>query len=43
MTPLQREVFCLKYYDDLDYDRISRITGSSKNSLMVSYHQARKK
>ncbi len=43
MTPLQREVFCLKYYDDMDYDRIARITGSSKNSLMVSYHEARKK
>lgn len=43
MSPLQREVFCLKYYDDLDYDEISRITGSSKNTLMVSYHEARKK
>ena len=43
MTPLQREVFCLRYYDDLDYDQISRITGSNKNTLMVSYHEARKK
>jgi len=43
MSPLQREVFSLKYYEDLDYDQISKITGSSKNTLMVSYHEARKK
>lgn len=43
MSPLQREVFCLKYYDDMDYDEISRITGSNRNTLMVSYHEARKK
>lgn len=43
MSPLQRQVFCLKYYEELDYDAISRITGSSKNSLTVSYHQACKK
>lgn len=42
MSPLQREVFSLKYYDDMDYDEISRITGASKNTLMVSYHNARK-
>ena len=41
MSPLQREVFSLKYYDDMDYEEISRITGSSKNTLMVSYHNAR--
>lgn len=43
MSPLQREVFSLKYYEDLDYVQISRITGSSTNTLMVSYHEARKK
>lgn len=41
MSPLQRVVFSLKYYDEMDYDAISRITGSSKNALMVSYHNAR--
>lgn len=43
MTPLQRQVFSLKYYDNMTYEQISRITGSSINSLTVSYHEARKK
>ena len=43
MTPLQREVFSLRYYDNMDYDSIAIITGSNKNTLMVSYHEARKK
>lgn len=42
MSPLQRQVFCLKYYEDLSYDQISQITGSNKNTLMVSYHEAKK-
>ena len=43
MSPLQRQVFSLRYYEELDYDEISRITGSNKNTLMVSYYEARKK
>lgn len=43
MSPLQRQVFSLRYYHDMDYDQISRITGASKNTLMVSYHEACKK
>ena len=43
MSPLQRQVFCLRYYEDMDYDQISAITRTSKNTLMVSYHEARKK
>ena len=43
MTPLQREVFCLRYYEGMDYDAIAKITGSGKNTLMVSYHEAMKK
>lgn len=43
MSPLQRQVFSLRYYEEMDYDEISRITGSNKNTLMVSYHEARKK
>lgn len=43
MSPLQRQVFNLRYYHEMDYDQISRITGASKNTLMVSYHEACKK
>lgn len=43
MSPLQREVFSLRYYCDMDYAEISRILGASKNTLMVSYHEAKKK
>jgi RNA polymerase sigma-70 factor (ECF subfamily) len=43
MSPLQRQVFCLRYYEDMDYDQISDITRTSKNTLMVSYHEAKKK
>jgi len=43
MTALEKEVFCLKYYEDMDYDEISRITGSNKNTLMVAWHNAKNK
>ena len=43
LSPLEREVFCLRYYDDLDYEQISRITGATKNTLMVSWHSAKEK
>ena len=43
MSPLQRQVFSMRYYEDMDYDQIARITGASKNVLMVSYHEARKR
>lgn len=41
LSLLQREVFCMKYYEDMDYEQISIITGKNKNTLMVSYHQAK--
>lgn len=40
---LQREVFCMKYYEDMDYSEICRITGANRNTLMVTYHQAKEK
>ena len=43
LTPLEREVFCLKYYEDMDYEQISHITGANKNTLMVIWHNAKKK
>ncbi|SEJ04561.1 RNA polymerase sigma-70 factor, ECF subfamily [Cyclobacterium xiamenense] len=39
----QRLVFNLKYYDDLKYEDIAKITDSSVGSLKASYHHAVKK
>ena len=42
LSPLQKQVFCLRYYDEMDYGEISRITGSGTDSLKTSYHKAKK-
>ena len=39
----QRLVFHLKYQEDLSYDEISAITGTSVGALKASYHHAVKK
>ena len=39
----QRLVFNMKYFDDLKYDDIAEITGTSIGSLKASYHHAVKK
>jgi RNA polymerase sigma factor (sigma-70 family) len=39
----QRLVFNMKYYDDLKYEQISEITGTSVGALKASYHLAVKK
>ena len=39
----QRLVFHLKYYDDLPYEEISKITDTSVGALKASYHHAVKK
>ncbi len=39
----QRIVFHLRYYDELQYDEISRIFGTSIGALKASYHLAMKK
>ncbi len=39
----QRLVFNLKYYDDLPYEQIAEITGTSVGALKASYHHAVKK
>ena len=40
LPPKQRTVFLLRYFDELSYDDISRITGTSVGSLKASYHHA---
>ena len=39
----QRLVFNLKYFEDLPYEEISEITGTSVGALKASYHWASKK
>lgn len=39
----QRIVFQMRYYDELPYEEISRILGTSKGALKASYHHAVKK
>ena len=39
----QRLVFNMKYFDDLKYEEISEILGTSVGALKASYHHAVKK
>lgn len=39
----QREVFQLRYFEDMKYDDISEVTGTSVGGLKASYHHAVKK
>lgn len=39
----QRIVFTMRYYDDLKYEEISEILGTSEGALKASYHHAVKK
>ncbi len=39
----QRLVFCMKYFDDMSYEEISNIVGTSIGALKASYHIAVKK
>jgi len=43
LSPMQRAVFCLKYYDEMDYAQIARVCKSSEGSVKVSYHNAKEK
>jgi len=39
----QRAVFCMRYYQDLSYEQISEITGTSVGALKASYFHAAEK
>ena len=39
----QREVFNMKYFDDMSYEEMSGVTGTSVGALKASYHHAVKK
>ena len=40
LPPKQRQVFCMKYFDDKKYNEISDIVGTSIGALKASYHIA---
>jgi RNA polymerase sigma-70 factor (ECF subfamily) len=42
LSPLQKEVFSMRYFDDLNYEQIAYITGSKVETLKVSWSQAKK-
>lgn len=39
----QKQVFQLKYFDDMKYDQMSEVLGTSVGALKASYHHATKK
>ena len=39
----QRLVFNMRYYDEMPYDKMSEILGTSSGALKASYHHAVKK
>jgi RNA polymerase sigma factor (sigma-70 family) len=39
----QRVVFCLRYYDEMPYEEMSRVLETSEGALKASYHHAVKK
>ena len=39
----QRIAFNMRYYDDMSYDEIARITGKNVNTLKTNYHFAQEK
>lgn len=43
LSPQQKTVFSMRYYDEMSYEEISRITGSSVGTLKVAYHNAKEK
>lgn len=40
LPPKQKQVFIFRYFDELPYEEISAITGTSVGSLKASYHHA---
>lgn len=43
LPPKQREVFALRYYEDLTYEEISKMLGTTVGGLKANYFQAVKK
>lgn len=40
LPPKQKAVFIMRYYDDMPYEQMAKITGTSESALKASYHFA---
>jgi len=43
LSPQQKTVFSLRYYEEMSYEDIAKVTGSKPETLKVSYHYAKDK
>ena len=43
LTPIQRAVVALYYFDDLAVDEVARLTGRSQSATKVALHRARRR
>lgn len=43
LPPKQKQVFCMRYYDELSYQDIADVTETSVGALKATYHHAVKK
>ena len=43
LPPKQRAVFCMRYFEELSYEEIAAVTGTSEGALKASYHIAQNK
>lgn len=43
LPPRQRTVFCLRYYEEMNYQEMSDVLATSQGSLKASYHHAVRK
>lgn len=43
LPPRQRTVFCMRYYDEMEYDDIARIVDSNVKAVTANYHVAKQK
>jgi RNA polymerase sigma-70 factor (ECF subfamily) len=43
LPPKQKAIFSLRYFEEMNYNDMSEITGTSVGALKASYHHAVKK
>jgi len=43
LPPKQKQVFVLRYYEEMSYEEMAELTGTSQGALKASYHHAVKK